>query len=118
AWTPWHMGSITKVTIDGLFMGFCGGGVWFGAYVPNTHYKLRPGVLIAAAGTLTIDVETAGGDGALNGIQIVDVTSPGMIFCTAKINSLGCLPSISGAGSPSASAGSGFVVACANVLNN
>ncbi|MEO6709634.1 MAG: hypothetical protein ABI054_02740 [Planctomycetota bacterium] len=39
-------------------------------------------------------------------------------YCTAKINSLGCLPSLGSTGTPSASAGSGFVLLSSNVLNN
>jgi hypothetical protein len=39
-------------------------------------------------------------------------------YCTAKVNSLSCTPSISSVGSPSASAGSGFTVNVVNVLNN
>jgi hypothetical protein len=39
-------------------------------------------------------------------------------YCTAKINSLGCTPAIGSSGAPSASAGSGFTVNCANVRNN
>ncbi|MEO6709705.1 MAG: hypothetical protein ABI054_07485, partial [Planctomycetota bacterium] len=38
-------------------------------------------------------------------------------YCTAKLNSLGCLPSILSSGVPSASAGSGFVVQGSNVRN-
>ena len=38
-------------------------------------------------------------------------------YCTAKINSLGCTPMISGTGSPSVSATSGFTVDCAMVRN-
>jgi hypothetical protein len=39
-------------------------------------------------------------------------------YCTAKVNSLGCTPSIGSAGNASASAGAGFVVQATNVLNN
>jgi hypothetical protein len=39
-------------------------------------------------------------------------------YCTAKVNSLGCTPTIGSSGVPSASATSGFVIASANVLNN
>jgi archaellum component FlaF (FlaF/FlaG flagellin family) len=39
-------------------------------------------------------------------------------YCTAKVNSLGCTPSISASGVASASAGSGFVVKAVNVINN
>ena len=39
-------------------------------------------------------------------------------YCTAKLNSLGCLPTIAGIGEPSASSGSGFLVTGSNVRNN
>jgi hypothetical protein len=39
-------------------------------------------------------------------------------YCTAKTNSLGCIPTISGVGTPSATAGSGFTVMATNVINN
>jgi hypothetical protein len=39
-------------------------------------------------------------------------------YCTAKLNSLGCLPVIGWSGAPSATAGSGFVVSGSNVRNN
>lgn len=39
-------------------------------------------------------------------------------YCTAKPNSLGCLPAISSSGTPSATAGSGFDVVGSNVRNN
>ena len=38
-------------------------------------------------------------------------------YCTAKTNSLGCLPAIASNGTPSLSAG-GFTVTCTNVINN
>ena len=40
------------------------------------------------------------------------------VFCTSKVNSAGCTPSIGSTGSPSASAGSGFVVSTTNDLDN
>ncbi|MBK8179925.1 MAG: hypothetical protein IPK67_13795 [Planctomycetes bacterium] len=39
-------------------------------------------------------------------------------YCTAKVNSLGCTPSITAFGGPSASLGSGFTIAAGNVINN
>ena len=48
----------------------------------------------------------------------VDYTPPYASYCTAKVNSLGCTPSIAGAGAPSATAASGFVVSATNVRNN
>jgi hypothetical protein len=40
------------------------------------------------------------------------------VYCAAKVNSLGCVPSIAFTGTPSASATSGFVVRATSVLNN
>jgi hypothetical protein len=39
-------------------------------------------------------------------------------YCTAKLNSLGCTPTIGFSGASSASAGSGFTVSCSNMRNN
>jgi len=39
-------------------------------------------------------------------------------YCTAKVNALGCTPSIGSVGTPSATAGSGFDVIGSNVRNN
>lgn len=39
-------------------------------------------------------------------------------YCTAKVNSLGCTPSIGAVGAPSASSASGFALSASNVLNN
>ncbi len=50
----------------------------------------------------------------LNGAEI---TLP-IIYCTAKINSLGCIPAIAATGTPSATSGSGFTISASNVINN
>jgi hypothetical protein len=39
-------------------------------------------------------------------------------FCTAKTTSNGCVPAIGSIGTPSASAGSGFLVSASNTINN
>jgi hypothetical protein len=44
-------------------------------------------------------------------------TSP-LVYCTAKLNSLACTPSIGWSGTPSATAGSGFTLSTINVINN
>jgi hypothetical protein len=38
-------------------------------------------------------------------------------YCTAKVNSSGCTPSINFTGAPSATAGSGFTIGATNILN-
>ena len=40
-----------------------------------------------------------------------------IVYCTAKVNSLGCLPTIGSTGVPSATTGSGFTVRATNVRN-
>jgi len=43
---------------------------------------------------------------------------PSTVYCTAKTNSLNCVPTISSTGVPSATAGSGFNVLGSQVINN
>jgi Tol biopolymer transport system component len=43
--------------------------------------------------------------------------APTIVYCTAKTNSLGCVPAIGFAGSPSSSQGSGFLVIAHQLLN-
>ena len=51
-------------------------------------------------------------------VQVGACQSNALVYCTAKINSLGCSPSIGSTGNASATAGSGFVVSATNVINN
>ena len=80
--------------------------------------------LLAETPTVLAVTTTPGGL-ALRGFDVgdayVDTVSAGKThittYCTAKQNSLGCLPAISGAGAPRASASSDFVVSAAPVYN-
>jgi hypothetical protein len=55
---------------------------------------------------------------------LVMSTTPGdpcgmpSIYCTAKVNSLGCTPSIASSGTPSASQGSGFTVRATDMISS
>lgn len=55
---------------------------------------------------------------------LVMSTAPGdpcgtpSLYCTAKVNSLGCTPSIASTGKPSASQGSGFTVRATNMVSS
>ena len=73
-------------------------------------------------GAIYVEVATGGNPDALPGeVQIVAryATAPAVtVYCTAKTNSLGCLPSIDASGWPSATAGSGFQVTGVDQLNN
>ncbi|HVS11849.1 MAG TPA: hypothetical protein VMS76_18430, partial [Planctomycetota bacterium] len=61
---------------------------------------------------------SGGGFIDMDDMQIEAGCGGGTVYCTAKVNSAGCTPSIGSTGSPSASAGSGFVVKTINVLDN
>ena len=70
------------------------------------------------AGLAYVEIATSANPaGELRGQIVIGATNPGS-YCVAKVNSLGCTPAISGAGIPSASATSGFVVSASNVRNN
>jgi hypothetical protein len=51
-------------------------------------------------------------------VDVYDTCPSPTTYCTAKLNSLGCLPAISATGASSASAGSGFVIQVVNAINN
>ncbi len=57
----------------------------------------------------------------LGSFEIVSETAlpspPPVVYCTAKTTSNGCVPAIGGVGTPSATAGSGFVVTTTNMIN-
>ncbi len=56
----------------------------------------------------------------MNGMQLeyFGACTPPSSYCTAKVNSNGCTPTIGWSGAPSASASSGFSISATNVLNN
>jgi hypothetical protein len=71
-------------------------------------------------GRCGLGAATPGAAGGVLNAHFLEVLCPPspVTYCTAKTNSLGCLPSIASAGVPSASAASGFVVTGSNVRNN
>jgi hypothetical protein len=77
------------------------------AYVPTGNYNLEVSADCYQTQVLPVSVNAASA-------TVLDVAlQPGStptVYCTAKTNSQGCTPSISGVGLPSASSGSGFVV--------
>ncbi|MBK8180088.1 MAG: proprotein convertase P-domain-containing protein [Planctomycetes bacterium] len=70
--------------------------------------------------TLTIVDDASGDTGSLNrwDLSITTCGGPASVYCTAKVNSLGCTPTIGATGSSSASSTSGFTVTASNVINN
>jgi hypothetical protein len=80
-----------------------------------THASHR---VTVTGGTVQVVCTVAAGYSSVNGIQVVPIgTQPGA-YCEAKVNSLGCTPSILSGGYPSASSGLGFFVVGINVINN
>ncbi|MBK8178095.1 MAG: hypothetical protein IPK67_04210 [Planctomycetes bacterium] len=77
--------------------------------------------VVVTNGTLVVDMKNPVPvtPTSLNGIQL-RASSCGLAvtYCTAKINSLGCSPSIGSTGISSATAGSGFVITGSSVINN
>ncbi|MEO6710338.1 MAG: proprotein convertase P-domain-containing protein [Planctomycetota bacterium] len=75
-----------------------------------------------ANGTWNLIVSDQAGfdQGSINrwDLKVIDGCVGGTTYCTAKTNSIGCVPSISSTGASSATAGSGFVVKTINVINN
>jgi len=61
--------------------------------------------------------ENTGAGWFLDDVEITTDCLVPQIYCTAKLNSLGCLPSINSNGVPSASMASGFVISASNVRN-
>ncbi|MEO6711039.1 MAG: hypothetical protein ABI054_07575 [Planctomycetota bacterium] len=47
-----------------------------------------------------------------------DCPDSGIVYCTSKVNSLGCTPTIGSVGASSATAGSGFIISASQVINN
>jgi hypothetical protein len=77
-------------------------------------------VLPPSAGPGDVLVRIPGTSGAAlsNAFPIaLGTCSAPVVYCTAQTNSLGCTSAISFSGSPSASAGSGFVIEASNLRN-
>lgn len=74
---------------------------------------------IALATGLETPVGTTGlGSGLLGIVGENNCTGVPTTYCTAKVNSLFCTPSIGSSGTPSATALSGFTLSTINVINN
>ena len=121
AWAPDVRTDNSTITVVGGANGAmtCGGSPGFTGYVlGQTH--VQDVVTLAAPGSIVItgDGLTTADFGSINGVQIEPNLPQPIIYCTAKINSLGCTPSIGSTGTSSATSGSGFTVTGSNVINN
>jgi hypothetical protein len=96
---------------------------------PFTYQWKKDGAPIAGANDATYSIAAvsagdAGGysvevTGACGAVETpaatLTVSGVTTVYCTAKVNSQGCLPAIAAAGVPSASAGSGYVISADQV---
>ena len=118
AWAPENNGFQTRVSVTGSVSppqdvgGFWNGG----AHVLGTTYSLHQ--IDVNGGSFQVVVEGLNAhDGSVNAFQLVKLTGGGGVtsYCTAKTTSGGCTPNLTSSGTPSASAGSGFVVSSPSV---
>lgn len=121
------------LVISGANFGAVGNEVWFTRAAPNPSGAplVVSGVAATLGGTrIVLSIPAGAGPGgvlvrapgAATGALLSNAfpldpggCPPPAVYCTAKTSSQGCLPAISAVGTPSASAGSGFVVACDGV---
>ncbi len=118
AWAPENNGNQTRVTVPGSTDPAQDvGGLWSGSpHVAGVTFALHH--VSVTSGVLTVQVEGLGGhSGSVNGFQLEFLPTT-QVYCTAKTNSLGCVPAIGSSGASSASAPSGFSVSASNVRNN
>lgn len=118
AWAPENNGNQTRVQVAGSTDPAQDiGGLWSGSpHVAGVTYALHH--CAVTGGLLTVQVEgTNGHSGAVNGFQLVFAPSVAT-YCTAKTNSIGCVPAIGASGASSATAATGFVIQAGNVRNN
>ena len=86
--------------------------VWFDTDTAPTTEDLTLDAFAAGGGANSFTVSSS----APKGGQVCNFAMS--TYCSPKINSLGCVPIISGSGTPSASASSGFLIECNDVINN
>jgi hypothetical protein len=93
-----------------------GGVDWTGVHVLGQQYAFHR--VAVTNGTLQIVCTVSQNFATENGVQLKFLSTPPVTYCTAKVNSLACTPSIGAVGLSSATAGSGFTISSINVINN
>jgi hypothetical protein len=125
-WTYGNLGGPTAGPSDAWLARFDGAGnqIWilqFGTSDSDAVFGSAPdtsgGIYVSGFthGSLG-GPKAGGGDAWLARYESPCAAAPP--YCTSKTNSAGCLPSIAASGSPSASAGSGFMLSTSKVLPN
>ena len=114
-------GTFSDAQAPFTFLARWDGATWSGVgKSPNAEVRalidwatpLPSGVALFAGGTFS----TAGGFSSKRIAKWDDDLSPAKTYCTAKVNSQGCTPTIIAVATPSTSAGNGFTISAASVL--
>ena len=104
AWAPDSNTYKTNVNVQGSPSGVQSvGGAWTGAHQQGVTYAKHS--VTVANGTIIVDISTGVSFSTVNGFQLVDLGGgcPTPVnYCTAKVSSNGCVPSIGFVGSNSA----------------
>lgn len=96
------------------------GGAWPGHH--QSPVTFARSIVTTTNGVISFHDGVYGGyfQSGMNGVQLryLDACPVPSSYCTAKTNSLGCVPAIGSSGSASASSGAPFLITASNVLNN
>lgn len=106
--TDGSLGTISLLDYDSGLSGRA----WFATDAPNFFDPAQ----LSSSFYNHIEVLGAG----IHGVFMLRAEGSGdvpAVYCSAKVNSLGCTPQIGSLGTPSASSGSGFLVTATNVRN-
>ena len=115
-YTNWYNATQLEYSVNGgafasLPMQSCAGQIFRGEL---------PGQLVGTIDYRARSADQYGNTGVSNTLTFqaaVGCATPPIVYCAGKLNSLGCLPQIGFSGTPSASAGQGFVVRGSLVRN-
>jgi hypothetical protein len=84
----------------------------------NDDWRLKPGSVCIDAGDPASALDPDGSRRDMGAIAFDASYAPGPdVYCTAKVNSLGCTPAIAAAGTASASSASSFPITCSNQIS-
>ncbi len=85
-----------------------GGAQWSGTHLQGESFAKHR--VTVSNGTLQIVCTVENLYVTVNGVQLEPTLPLPVVYCTAKTNSLGCIPTMSSSGTPSATSGSGFTI--------
>jgi hypothetical protein len=115
--------AVTSVVYSDVQGGFTGAGNidadprFCDAIARDFHLRPNSPCIDTGDPTLPPDPNGSVADMGAYTFDVAHCSQP-QVYCTAKVNSLGCAPSMRFNGTPSATMSSGFMIKAVNVLNN